>query len=124
MFSEGARFLALQGTQILIYPAAFGVARSYVRDLASRARALESGCFVVAANRCGREFSKVKDSYIEFAGRTKIINPKGEIIQELGEYEGISCVELDDVKAQRENLTYLKDLNLKLCRKMYKNLRK
>ncbi len=67
---------------------------------------------------------KVKDSYIKFAGRTKIINPKGEIIQELGEYEGISCVELDDVKAQRENLTYLKDLNLKLCRKMYKNLRK
>lgn len=38
-FSEGARFLALQGTQILIYPAAFGVARSYVWDLASRARA-------------------------------------------------------------------------------------
>lgn len=126
MFSEGARFLALQGTQILIYPAPFGVARSYVWDLASRARALESGCFVVAANRCGKEFSKAKDSYVEFAGRTKIINPKGEIIQELGEYEGISCVELelDDVKAQRENLTYLKDLNLKLCQKMYKNLRK
>ncbi|EAI2137567.1 carbon-nitrogen hydrolase family protein [Campylobacter upsaliensis] len=124
-FSEGARFLALQGAQILIYPATFGVARSYVWDLASRARALESGCFVVAANRCGREFSKVKDSYIEFAGRTKIINPKGEIIQELGEYEGISCVELelDDVKAQRENLTYLKDLNLKLCQKMYKSLK-
>lgn len=86
---------------------------------------MESGCFVVAANRCGREFYKVKDSYVEFAGRTKIINPKGEIIQELGEYEEISCVELelDDVKAQRENLTYLKDLNLKLCRKMYKSLK-
>ncbi|MCR2110255.1 carbon-nitrogen hydrolase family protein [Campylobacter upsaliensis] len=55
-FSEGVRFLALQGTQILIYPAAFGVARSYVWDLASRARTLESGFFVVAANRCGREF--------------------------------------------------------------------
>lgn len=36
---------------------------------------------------------------------------------------GISCVELDDMKAQRENLTYLKDLNLKLCRKMYKGLK-
>lgn len=67
--------------------------------------------------------SKVKDNYVEFAGKTKIINPKGEIIQEFGEYEGISCVELDDMKAQRENLTYLKDLNLKLCRKMYKGLK-
>ena len=71
----------------------------------------------------GEGVSKVKDNYVEFAGRTKIINPKGEIIQELGEYEGISCVEFDDVKAQRENLTYLKDLNLKLCRKMYKSLK-
>ncbi|WP_270977379.1 carbon-nitrogen hydrolase family protein [Campylobacter helveticus] len=124
-FSEGARFLALQGAQILVYPAAFGKARAYVWDLASRARALESGCFVVAANRCGQEFSKAKDKNVKFAGKTKIINPKGEIIQELGEYEGMSCVELelDEVKAQRENLTYLKDLNLKLCQKMYKALK-
>ncbi len=42
-FSESARFLALQGAQILIYPAAFGVARSYVWDLASRARLWRAG---------------------------------------------------------------------------------
>ncbi len=120
-FGEGARFLALQGAELICYPSAFGKARAYVWDLASRARALESGAFVLAANRCGSEISKLSGENLEFAGRSKIINPKGEILSELSEKEDISYAVLDitQVKAQREYLTYLKDLDLDLSQKMY-----
>lgn len=57
-FPEGARILTLQGANLLIYPSAFGNARLYAWDIATRARALENGCFVIAANRIGTEKMK------------------------------------------------------------------
>ena len=42
-FPEGARILALKGADIVLYPSAFGKARRYAWDIASRARALENG---------------------------------------------------------------------------------
>lgn len=43
-FPESARILALRGANLLIYSAAFGRARSYVWELASRARLLRTAC--------------------------------------------------------------------------------
>lgn len=117
-FSEGSKFLALQGAEIICFPSAFGKARTYVWDLASRARALENGVFVLAANRSGSEISKINNKTLTFAGKSKIINPKGEIIKEILEEEGFIVAELDleevQIQRQRQNLPYLKDLNLKL----------
>lgn len=117
-FSEGSKFLALQGAEIICFPSAFGKARTYVWDLASRARALENGVFVLAANRSGSEISKINNETLTFAGKSKIINPKGEIIKEILEEEGFIVAELDleevQIQRQRQNLPYLKDLNLKL----------
>lgn len=123
-FAEGARLLALQGAELLCYPAAFGKARSYVWDLASRARALENGVFVLAANRSGKELSKCNAQELFFAGKSKIINPQGEILQELLDDEGILCEEIDleFCKIQRQNLPYLRDLNLKLHQKMLRKI--
>ncbi len=123
-FSEGARFLALQGAKIICYTAAYSKIRSYAWDLASRARALENGVFVLAANRCGNEFSKLSKKELHFGGKSKIINPKGEVIKELLEEEDfiISELDLDEVKEQRKTIPYLKDLNLKLNRNMLKKI--
>ncbi|EAI4298571.1 carbon-nitrogen hydrolase family protein [Campylobacter lari] len=118
-FSEGARILALQGAQIICYNAAFGKARSYAWDLASRARALENGIFILACNRSGKEISKIDKSLLEFAGNSRIINPKGEILAACEKEEGfiIREIDIDEVKFQRKTIPYLKDLNLKLTQK-------
>ncbi|EOG4014825.1 carbon-nitrogen hydrolase family protein [Campylobacter coli] len=123
-FSEGSRFLALQGAEIICFPSAFGKARTYVWDLASRSRALENGVFVLAANRSGSEISKINNETLTFAGKSKIINPKGEIIKEILEEEGFIIAELDleEVQIQRKNLPYLKDLNLKLNQEILTNI--
>ena len=104
--------------KILIYPSAFGKQRLYVWDLASRARALENGVFVLACNRSGKEVSKLNGKNLYFAGHSRIINPKGEIIKEIKDKSGVCVVNLDlnEVDLQRENLPYLRDLNLTLFR--------
>lgn len=123
-FGEGARFLALNGAELLFYPSAFGKARTYVWDLASRARALENGVFVLAINRSKEEFSQLSKQNLYFAGRSRIINPKGEILKELIEDEGyiLEEIDLDEIKNQRETLPYLKDLNLDLNQEILKKL--
>ncbi|TLD85078.1 carbon-nitrogen hydrolase family protein [Helicobacter sp. MIT 11-5569] len=123
-FGEGARFLSLKGAQILIYPAAFGKARNYVWDLASRARALENGVFVLANNRSGSEVSKLNGETLEFAANSRIINPKGEILTQALQDEEVIVADLNlaEVTSQREALPYLKDLNVKLNQKVLKEL--
>lgn len=123
-FAEGARFLALKGAELLFYPSAFGKVRAYVWDLASRARALENGVFVLAINRSKEEFSKLSEQNLYFGGKSKIINPKGEVLKELLEDEGyiLENLDLDELKIQRETLPYLKDINLKLNQKILENL--
>ena len=117
-FGEIAREFALKGAKILIYPSAFGKQRLYVWDLASRARALENGAFVLACNRSGKEVSKLNGKILSFAGHSRIINPKGEIIKEIKDKSWVCVVNLDlnEVDLQRENLPYLRDLNLTLFR--------
>lgn len=111
-FGEIARKLALKGAEIIIYPSAFGSARGYAWDLASRARALENGCFVIACNSCGGNISRISGDLLEFYGNSKIINPKGDIINQLDSNAAILTASLDisQVKIQRETIPYLKDI--------------
>lgn len=123
-FAEGARFLALQGAELLFYPSAFGKARVYVWDLASRARALENGIFVLAINRSKEEDSKLSKQNLYFAGRSRIISPKGEILKEVFEDEGyiLEELDLDALQTQREALPYLRDLDVKLNQRILEKL--
>ncbi|WP_348518236.1 carbon-nitrogen hydrolase family protein [Campylobacter sp. CCS1377] len=123
-FGEGARILALQGAQIICYSAAFGKVRTYAWDLASKARALENGVFVLASNRSGEEISKIDGNKLEFAGHSRIINPKGEILATCEKEEGFIINEIDikEVEIQRNTIPYLKDLNLKLTQKNLKEI--
>lgn len=109
-FPEGARKLTLQGADILVYPSAFAKERSYAWDIATRARALENGLFVIAANRSGVE----KDD-TEFAGLSRIIDPQGKVLAEAeNEYDVIiALIDLTKVEKQRKAIPYLRDLKLK-----------
>lgn len=107
-FPEGARILTLQGADVIAYPSAFGIARLYAWDLATRSRALENGNYVIACNRSGTEKGETS-----FAGNSRIINCRGDIVAQ-AEAENqviVAEVDLNLVKEQREAIPYLKDLN-------------
>lgn len=110
-FPEGARILTLQGANLLIYPSAFGNARLYAWDIATRARALENGCYVIAANRIGTE----KDE-TTFGGHSRIVDPTGKVLAQALDDEGIVMAEIDLalVREQRRTIPYLRDLNIPL----------
>lgn len=115
-FGEGARILSLKGAEILIYPAAFGRARLYAWNLASRARALENGAFVLAVNQSKSQKSQWNGQKIKFAANSQIINPKGEVLARAQKSNEalIYTINLQECKEQRAVLPYLKDLNLSL----------
>jgi len=104
-FPEGARILSLKGADILAYPSAFGAPRLYVWDIATRSRAIENGSFLIAADLSGREDN------IEFAGHSRIINPKGEILAEATDKDEIIVSEIDLalIPEQRRAVPYLRD---------------
>lgn len=107
-FPEGTRSLTLKGADLIIYPSAFGKARHYAWDIASRARALENGVYIIAANRSGTE--KIETV---FNGRSRIIDPQGQILKEAShQLEEVIFTEIDRtvVERQRKALPYLEDL--------------
>ena len=117
----GANILALKGAEILIYPSAFGKARAYNWDLLSRARALENGCFVLACNHSGAESNPVLEQKLEFGGDSRIISPQGKIITKATKQNEVivATIDLNEVKAQRKALPYLKDFDIKLTKKEF-----
>ncbi len=118
-FPEMARGLALLGADVLCVPAAFGAARLYAWDLSTRARALENGFFVVAANRVGQEKGTA------FAGHSRIVAPDGSVLAEVAEGEGVALAEVDlEVMAvQRAALPYLRDLRPEFLTRTGRHLR-
>ncbi len=106
-----ARIQVQKGADILVYTSAFGRARDYVWDIASRSRALENGAFVVACNRCGQE----KDT--AFGGLSRIVAPDGTILADCGpDGDMVVCAELDlgEVRRMREAIPYLRDMDKRL----------
>ncbi len=83
--------LAREGAAILSVPAAFtqptGAAHWHVL---LRARAIETGCFVIAAAQTGHH-ADGRSTY----GHSLVINPWGEVILDMGEAPGSAVVEID-----------------------------
>jgi deaminated glutathione amidase len=91
-FADLYRKLAQKGADIITVPAAFtqitGIAHWHVL---LRARAIETGCFILAAAQCGKH----EDGRLTY-GHSMIINPWGEIIAEKQDQDvGIIMTELD-----------------------------
>lgn len=92
-YPEGARLMALQGAELLIYPTAIGYESSDSKDEQSRQRtawqtvqrghAVANGLYVVAVNRTGHETDPSgQTNGIDFWGSSFVAGPQGEIIYE------------------------------------------
>ena len=85
------RDLALAGAQLLCVPSSFTVPTGQAHwHVLLRARAIETGCFVLAPAQQG-----VHEDGRETYGHSVIVNPWGEIIAERAEGIGLLFAELD-----------------------------
>ncbi len=91
------RALAKAGADILMVPAAFtrqtGKAHWHIL---LQARAIETGCFVVAAAQCG-DHEDGRETY----GHSLIVAPWGEVLADGGEAPGVVSAELDFARIEK-----------------------
>jgi omega-amidase len=83
-FPEAARTLAIKGSQIILYSAAWPLARINHWKTLLQARAIENQCFIVAANQCGTT------NGLAFGSQSLIIDPNGVILAQADRQE--DCV--------------------------------
>ena len=90
-FATLYRALAQNGAKILTIPAAFTqtTGQAHWHTLV-RARAIETGSFVVASNQCGTHVGK-RQSY----GHSLIVSPWGDVLADGGAEPGIIYAEID-----------------------------
>jgi predicted amidohydrolase len=60
-------------------------------DLFTRARALENQVWLAVSNQTGTDV----DTGMEYLGRSRIVNPNGEVVLELGREQGLGVATLD-----------------------------
>ena len=89
------RGLAKSGASILLIPAAFSqpTGRSHWEVLL-RARAIETGCYVIAAAQTGEHQTSQRRPRKTY-GHSMIVSPWGEIMADAGEDQGIIYADLD-----------------------------
>jgi predicted amidohydrolase len=93
-FPQLYRALAKAGANIIAIPAAFTVTTGRLHwHVLTRARAIETGCFVVAPAQCGEH-----DGRRQTYWHSLIIAPDGVILAEAGTEPGIIVAELDLAK--------------------------
>jgi len=90
-FAALFRALAHGGAGIITVPAAFTVPTGRAHwQVLLRARAIETGCFIVAPAQCGSH-----DEGRRTYGHSLIVGPWGEVLAEAGEEPGIITATLD-----------------------------
>lgn len=105
-FPEPSRSLCLDGAEIIIAPAAWGV-EFYARWRAQLShRALENVLFTVGVNRVGDKEG------MHFFGKSMVCDPNGQVLAVLPEDEelvDVVAIDLDDVRKYRIETTFLQD---------------
>ncbi|MCL2678521.1 MAG: carbon-nitrogen family hydrolase [Clostridiales bacterium] len=94
-FPEFCRNLVLRGAKMLVVPAQWPRTREAAWRALCTARAVENGCFVLAANRAGLDG-------LDYHGESMIISPRGEILGSLRDSEGLVLAELDPAMIEEE----------------------
>ena len=101
------RALAQAGAQFITIPAAFTqtTGQAHWHTLV-RARAIETGAFIIAPNQCGHHADK-RYSY----GHSLIVDPWGEILADGGAEPGVTYadIDLDLVQQARDRIPALKN---------------
>ncbi|MFT5218831.1 MAG: putative amidohydrolase [Planctomycetota bacterium] len=90
-FSALYRALAKAGAEIITIPAAFTqtTGKAHWHTLI-RARAIETGCYVVAANQCGHHLDN-RNSW----GHSMVVDPWGEVLADAGSEPGVIYADID-----------------------------
>lgn len=81
--------LADAGASVLAFPMAWEQERAFVFEGIVTARAIENVAYVVCANQSGAPGS------LRFHGRSKIVDPLGNTVMEMGERAGLSAADID-----------------------------
>lgn len=90
-FPDLYRALTNAGATMLLVPAAFTVPTGQAHwHVLLRARAIEAGCFVIAAAQTGRH-EDGRETY----GHSLVIDPWGEVLLDMGEGTGLALAEID-----------------------------
>lgn len=103
------RALAQAGADIILVPSAFAVATGEAHwETLLRARAIETGCFIIAAAQTGTHKAssgKPRKTY----GHSLVVSPWGEVLADAGLTRDITLVDLDlsDVQKARERILAL-----------------
>jgi predicted amidohydrolase len=85
------QWLARAGAAVIAVPAAFTVPTGRAHwHVLLRARAIETGCFLVAAAQAGRH-----EDGRETFGHSLVVSPWGEILLDLGDEPGTALLDLD-----------------------------
>lgn len=106
-FSHLYRSLAIAGAQMISVPSAFtqqtGAAHWHVL---LRARAIETGCFVLAPAQTGTHAGSNRQTY----GHSLVVNPWGEVIADAGTEPGVLIADLalDECDKARARIPSLK----------------
>lgn len=105
-YPEGARLMALQGAELLIYPTAIGWESTDTDDekqrqltawqTVQRGHAVANGVPVIAVNRCGHEADPSgQTNGIQFWGHSFVAGPQGEFLAEAGTEPTTLIVDVD-----------------------------
>jgi len=95
------RRLAQAGAEILTVPAAFSAVTGAAHwEVLLRARAIETGCFVLAAAQTGQHVAEVGKSRKTY-GHSMVVNPWGEVVLDAGTEEGAYFAQIDPAEVER-----------------------
>jgi deaminated glutathione amidase len=90
-FPDLYRALTNAGATVLLMPAAFTVPTGQAHwHVLLRARAIEAGCFVIAAAQSGHH-EDGRETY----GHSLVVDPWGEVVLDMGEGAGLALAEID-----------------------------
>jgi omega-amidase len=107
-FPELFRTPATRGAELICVIANWPAARESHWLALLKARAIENQAYIAAVNRCGR------DPNVEYAGRSQIIGPRGEVIEDAGNGEAVISADLDQtlLRQYRGQFPALSDIRL------------
>lgn len=94
-FAHLYRTLAKAGAEVFLVPAAFSPTTGAAHwETLLRARAIETGAYVVAAAQTGRH-SATNGRARETYGHSMVVSPWGEVVLDSGKEPGLFCVDID-----------------------------
>ena len=90
-FPEAFRHAVRRGVHLFVVIANWPAARREHWMALARARAIENQAYVVAVNRCGA------DPNYQYAGDSRIIDPRGEVLADAGDRQCVVSAEVDPI---------------------------